>query len=339
MWCSYLFTAPGHIDRTDGWTRYIVAESIVKYGRPVIGEEYVGILGDLWVVPGLDNNYSFYGIGQSAAMVPLYILGRWIGSMTGGFGAASIEQVFVSFINTIVGALLAVAVFHLARNLGFRERTAFRLVLMVGFGTIVWVHTRDSYDHILETFCVTSSLAMLVYAMNHGASPLVLLGGGLLAAIGMVTRVSTAFAFPAFTLLLFIGLSDASPNWREARWWWQGARNWLWFSAGVLPGVILNLWYNAVRFGSWYVTGYEDRVPYWFSHPIWLGLANFLVSPGRGLLLYVPLVLALPFIIKGFWKHTPRFTLVIVVIVLTYVLMYAQFGGLGRWAWGPPRRL
>ena len=64
---------------------------------PVIGDEYVGVLGDLWVVPGVNNNYSFYGIGQSVSMVPLYLLGKWIGSLTGGFGAASIEQFFESF--------------------------------------------------------------------------------------------------------------------------------------------------------------------------------------------------------------------------------------------------
>lgn len=331
----YSITAPGHIWNTDGWTRYIVTESLVKYGRPIISEEYIGVLGDIWVVEGSSGDYySYYGIGQSLVMLPLYSLGRWIANSFGDLGAASLEQFFASFLNTFVGALLAIAVFQLARYLGYKERTALWVTILVAFGTIVWAHSRDNYDHLLEALCVVSSYTMLVVGVSRG-SLWCFLVAGLLAAVGLVTRMSTACAFPGFAILILFGEHISSVPLRDWNWWWLKIRRGLWFVVGILPGLLFNLWYNSMRFGSWGLTGYEQKAPEWFGNSIWLGMADFLVSPGRGLLPYVPLICALPLFYRPFWRRSAVFATAVLVTSVTYLLFYSQFGRLGLWSWGP----
>lgn len=331
----YLITAPGHIWNTDGWTRYIVTESLVTYGKPIISQQYIGVLGDIWVVKGVGGHYySYFGFGQSLALLPFYLLGNWTGMIVGDLGAISLEQFFASFLNSVVGALLAMSVFQLGRNLGYRDRTSLSVTLLVSFGTIVWAHSRDNYDHLLEALWVISVYAMLCYAVVHTSAPGYFCAG-LLASAGLVTRMSTACAFPGFAIVLLFGVQGFHPRISDWRWWRHRIREGLLFSAGILPGILFNLWYNFIRFGDWTMTGYEQKAPVWFGNSVWLGMADFLVSPGRGLLLYVPIVCALPLIFRSFWRRSAVFATAVLVTSVTYLLVYSQFGRLGLWSWGP----
>jgi hypothetical protein len=71
-----------------------------------------------------------------------------------------------------------------------------------------------------------------------------------------------------------------------------GARGAVLCAAGAAPAVAFQLWYNAVYFGQLSRTQFPMLEPALWSTPLWHGLAGVLVSPGRGLLVYSP-VLAL----------------------------------------------
>jgi len=99
--------------------------------------------------------------------------------------------------------------------------------------------------------------------------------------------------------------------------------------------------YNAVRFGSPLETGYEEAVRTGlgvglFETPFYLGAAGLLVSPGKGVLLFNPLlVLAMP----GAWalrRTRPRLATMIVGTLIVSVLLHGRCTTwAGDFTWGP----
>src|SRR5947209_13579432 len=59
---------------------------------------------------------------------------------------------------------------------------------------------------------------------------------------------------------------------------------------GVLPFVVIDLWYNWYRFESVTGTGHHEKL---FGYPPLQGAAGLLISPGKGLLWYCPTVVLL----------------------------------------------
>ena len=321
----YLITAPGRMWSTDGWTRYQVPVGLVDYGWPSVPPDQH--LGASWIVRGLDGkSYAYYGLGQSLAFVPLVAFGKAISQVTRN-PQVDWPSFTASFINSAVATVLAVAVFALTRQIGYSPRVALGTAGLCGFGTIVWAHSRDSFDHLLETLCLTTTLALLHAASNKKTAFLFVVAG-LVYGYGIMTRNSILFASPGIGLLLLLGPNQPQVERRVIH-------NSLLFTAGAIPGLWINLSYNAVRFGGLFITGYETKAPYWFGSPIWFGVATFLLSPGRGLLWYVPLTLFLPFLARPFYRRVSGLAISFAVIALAYLLLYSQFSGLGLWGWGP----
>jgi hypothetical protein len=321
----YLLTAPGYMWNTDGWTRYLVAVGLVEHGRPILPPSMLP--GSYWVVRGPDGSaYSYFGVGQSLAFVPFYLTGKGL-TLLAGAATADWPAVLASFLNSVVAALLAVAVFALTRGIGHSPRVALGAAALSGLGTIVWAHSRDNYDHMIETLCLTPTLAILVPALDRRSRRGCVIAG-LVFGCGLVTRLSIAFALPGLGLLLAGGPGRPRVTSRRLL---DGAL----FTVGALPAVAVVLLYNWSRFGRPFETGYETKAPHWLGMPIGNGAATLLVSPGRGLLWYVPLVLALPFLARWLYRRRPGLALSLLAISLGYLLAYSQFGGLGLWGWGP----
>jgi hypothetical protein len=325
----YLLTAPGRIPGTDAWTRYEVAIGLVEHGRPILPG--AADLGAHWVVRGTDGAaYSYYGIGQSLAFVPLYVLGTAVRDATGST-TRDWPAVLASFLGSLVGALVAVAVFALVRQAGYTERVGLGAAALCGLGTTVWGAARNNEDALIEALGLTASLAVLLAGLGR-RSPPALLGAGALYGLAVVTRLSAVFALPGIALLLADGARR--PCWRRGR-----LADAAWFAMGLAPAVLFVLWYNRQRFGSVLATGYHTKPLYWFGTPIHEGVAVLLVSPAVGLVWYVPLVLGLPLVVR--WSREPSagrsLGLAAGAIALGYLVGYGQFRGLGLgvWSWGP----
>lgn len=321
----YLLTAPGYMWNTDGWTRYLVAVGLAEIGRPILPPSMLP--GPHWVVRGPDGSaYSYFGVGQSLAFMPFYLAGKGLQHLAGA-STADWPAVLASFLNSVVAALLAVAVFALARGIGHSPRVALGTAALSGLGTIVWAHSRDNYDHMIETLSLTATLAILVPALDRRSRRGCVIAG-LVFGCGLVTRLSIAFALPGLGLLFAGGLGQPRVTGRRLL---DGAL----FTAGTLPAVAFVLVYNWSRFGRPFATGYETKPLYWFGMPILKGATAFLVSPGRGLVWYVPLVLAVPFLARWLYRRRPELALGLVAVSLGYLLGHSHFAGLGLWGWGP----
>jgi hypothetical protein len=133
---------------------------------------------------------------------------------------------------------------------------------------------------------------------------------------------------------------------------WELRRNWraLVLVAGVsvaasFPFGAVYLWYNYIRWGSIYFTGYGlafagngvSSAPVGILHesPL-VGLYGMFFSPGKSVFLYCP-----PLIVAalGFFRFTKRFRYVVLAMVLTILpslYLHAQMiSWAGDYAWGP----
>jgi hypothetical protein len=129
------------------------------------------------------------------------------------------------------------------------------LVALFGFSTqIWWVTTRGGVWHTGHLIATMLTLACLIELWGSRRAWLI----GFLAGAAFLTRAPLAFAIPFYALLL---AGDAV--WEPRKWPW---RNWVGLAGGVLPSIIFFFWYNDVRFGSPFESGYAlATLPAWLE--------------------------------------------------------------------------
>jgi hypothetical protein len=161
-----------------------------------------------------------------------------------------------SGINAALAAIdVAMAWWFLGR-VGLRSLVdRFWLVLLLGFSTqIWWVTTRGGVWHTGHLIATMLTLACLIELWGKRRPWLI----GLLAGAAFLTRAPLALAIPFYALLL-----AGDGIWEPRRWPW---RAWAGLIAGVVPSIVFFLWYNQVRFGSPFESGYAlATLPDWLE--------------------------------------------------------------------------
>ena len=181
------------------------------------------------------------------------------------------------------------------------------------------------------------------------------MGSALLAGLGLALAVATRYAnvalLPVFGLALLwyawqapLNVSGSQPlapevrqlrlvsEWRQR--FWHLVRSLLAFGVPVVLAGGLIAVYNVARYGHPLDTGYLPEES--FSGVWWQGILGQLLSPGRGLLLYAPvLLLALP-AAPALWRRHRAEALLAWGIILFHLLLYGKwFMWHGGYAWGP----
>ncbi len=169
---------------------------------------------------------------------------------------AQVADQWESGINATLAAIdVALAWWFLGR-VGVRSLVdRFWLVALLGFSTqIWWVTTRGGVWHTGHLIATMLTLGCLIELWGSRRAWLI----GLLAGAAFLTRAPLAFAIPFYALLL-----AGDEIWEPRRWPW---REWLLLAAGVLPTIVFFLWYNDVRFGSPFESGYAlATLPAWLE--------------------------------------------------------------------------
>jgi hypothetical protein len=105
------------------------------------------------------------------------------------------------------------------------------------------------------------------------------------------------------------------------------------FGVPLAACLALVLWHNAVRFGSPFDSGYSDEG---FTTPLYVGLYGLLLSSGKSIVLYSPIVLLAPPGLVFLWRWRPAEALLIGSLALVTLLYYAAWWAwYGGWSWGP----
>ena len=321
----YVLTSSGNSSDVtdDGVLRLAVTESILERGNFALPDE----LGKLVGIRGIDGNYyTHHGLGQSLLNIPFYVIGQWIGR----------PKFIVSLLGPLTCSLACVLLFHLALRVGHSLNTALSISLLTGLCTQLWPESKSPFNHNTETLFSLACVYLVWTGMETNRTRRVVLAGAALG-FAVITRATTLFWL--LPLLVFFVRSNSGQNGLQAQvrsLFKSGSA----FLCGLSPFLLLFFWYNAARFGSVLESGYSE----WarqrgfdnFSNPLWLGLIGELVSPGKGLFWYCPILLLACLGARSFLTRGHRIGVFVACATLFYLLFFAKYRAWhGDNAWGP----
>lgn len=330
-----IISAGGHIVVGDEETMYRLTQNMLVGRGVAVGSEnlvipaqgYDGfipskdeILPTTSAIPGNGGRtYSKYGLGQSFAAVPLFLIGSWLAQISGS--SIDLPRLIVSFLNALILAGCGILVVLTARLLGFHTRTARWLAVATLFSTFAWPY--------VKTFYPQPGVAVLLLGAFYSALSWRLTGRrywlwifSIIIIALLLFRISEIIALPAFMLYFAI----ISP--KERRWSWV-----LPMSIGILGGIVLTMAYNWIRFGSVLSTGYNEIA---WNMPVWIGLYGLLLSPGKGVLIYTPLLILSLLAWFYFRRRHNEEAWLIAGLWLSFLVFYSPYKyWTGGFNWGP----
>jgi hypothetical protein len=319
LFSVYLLTFSGAYHSSDEISMLAGTDSIARRGALDI--ELVRWMGEQQGSFGADGHlYSRKGIGTTLAALPHY----WLALQFERLG--NVQTAMLT--NGVVTAFTGLIVFLLVRRLTYGQGVALAVSLAFGLGTMAWPYARYLFSESLAGLGLMASAYFLLRFRDEGGPwYLVLAGTGL--GVALLARLNNAIVAPFLGLALLAYICQ-----RRGRQWRGFLRPVVLFGLPVLAALLITGWYNWARFGSPLTTGYLPEET--FSTPFLEGLYGLLLSPGRGLLWYNPLLFAallgwVPFL----RKHRTE-ALLVGAVVLSNVAFYASWY---LWwaghAWGP----
>jgi len=260
------------------------------------------------------HSFSRYPIGASLVALPFVWLADRVGQAAFGFdldaylrrrGSGATECVIASF----VVALTAVVIYSIGR-LFLDPRRSIVLALVFSFCTSAWsTASRALWQHGPSMLATSAALYVILRARER---PRLLPLAALPLAVSYVMRPTNSLSIAVWTL--YVALTD-----RRAL-----PRYLLWAAPIALPFLV----YNRAVLGAFFPEYYR---PEWNRG--WAeALAANLVSPGRGLLVYSPVVVFS--FLGAWWKHRARRWNGVDTAVLTIIaLHWLTISLLAPWNW------
>jgi hypothetical protein len=270
--------------------------------------------------------YSTYLLGQPLAIIAFDFIGsrlavheRWT------YGPTVLW--FDRLVGPLFGAALVVLFFVFGVRLGYGLRRSLILSAIFGFATSLWPDEQSVLEHTeVALFLLLALYGAFRFREQRAGWPALILSG-----VGIGGAAITRYQ-DAFIGALAVGLYLVLPGGPYAGVLGRVRRLAL-VGAGALPFVILDLWYNWVRFGTLLASGHKETV---FGYAIWKGALGLTISPGKGLLWYSPVIFLLVLAGPRFFRRFPTLTVAMAAGVLGFVLLY---GYVTYWhgdpAWGP----
>lgn len=215
-------------------------------------------------------------------------------------------------------AAASVALFYLLLRRRAGPRSALLLTFAYAFGTTTWVISGQAlWQHGVGELLVVSALLLLTGTCTPGR----------VVAAGLVLGLITCNRPPDIIIAAALGAYGL---------WW--ARRWapLLVTAAMLPAVpllVYNLGYVGHLAGAYGLVG--DRQ--YFGHDVPSGLAGLLFSPTKGLLVFSPFLMFVPFCVPTLLRddETRGLAIAALVAVVLQLLVYAKADWRQGISWGP----
>jgi len=343
FFCLYLFTSPAKLPGGDEAILLGVADRVAHYGFS-------------WLPPGMNftktfssygfypDGFSKYGLGQS--LIDMAVTEAFRGAKKARDAQAFIFSVLnVYALAAFTGALINVLFFLTALKLGLRPGTGFFLTLVLGVTTMVWPYSQTLFsDPTLGLLWLLALFAFLSYKTSGRRFWLAVAGGAV--GFAVLTKIVAAYAVPIFgAYFLYLAAGEhRSAKDSGARSPLAGpCRSAAWFLIPLLAMGYAVLWYNRLRYGSYFALGYLDGRTYdlrdtmfGFNVAFPVGLYGQLLSSGKGFFFYNPSTLLAFFGWRDFYRRHPAEGLVLLSMIVGMVAIYSTwYGWHGDWSWGP----
>lgn len=281
------------------------------------------------------KTYSQYGPGVSIIALPFAALGRLLAHVTpdppirraDGFPSASTEILVTMLAPAFATAASAALLFLASALLGLGRLPALFVGLGLVFCTPVW-HFGRTFMSEPFSLLVFSAFAYACAAAAQGRT--LRLGWLTLAVVGLpLLRPGSAVFLPL--LVAVVGAAQLEGGTSRS----AVTRTTAILTAASAAGVALVAYYNVLRFGSVFETGYRGAGTA-FTTPFLTGLKGFLVSPGKGVFLYAPVALLAVLGMPALWRRSRSMALLVGGLFLAHLLLYSRYAfWWGGGSWGP----
>jgi len=323
---ALLLVAPGALSGFDGQSMFGVTRSVVEHWDVTVHDAVIG-------VPGLGGRYySKFGPGQSLLAIPLYLVGRALEAVVPSWYRPELPGLVSSLLPALAIAFTAALLVLAAVELGASLRGALLLGIVYAVASPAGVYATLWFSEPL-TACATLAA---VYLLLRDRDRLTLwrpLLAGVATALAVCTRLESLLFAPP--LLLYAALPRRARLPRAAA-----------FALPLAVALIGLALYNAARFGSPLETGYSEGLGSAMrdTHPphtlasLAEGLYGLLISPGKGLLEYAPVLLLAPLGAAMLWRRRRRPELLLLLTVFALDLVAhanVLIRWVGGWSWGP----
>jgi hypothetical protein len=212
--------------------------------------------------------------------------------------------------------------------------------LLYGFCTVAFPHSRTFFSEptvVLGLVWALYRLYRLDYLRRnneccHSIYPgreVLYAGAGM--ALMLLTRSDSVFLLCGVGLYALFLVNTTSSSFSQ-RFMRTGL-------LGLFPMLAVGaiLYANYWRFGSVFSTGYEDQAGgFAFDTPLLYGLRGFLLSPGRSIFVFSPLLLLAPWGFYHLWKREKALCLTIFICGGMHLIAMSTWRNWGGgWDWGP----
>jgi hypothetical protein len=228
--------------------------------------------------------YSKNTAGQALLALPLVVTGD-LAATAAGFQGPRRElaaRFVVSFFNAAVAAALLAALYVSLRRMRVAAPHALAASVMLGFTTPLWIYAKSFMAEPVEALGLLLALAGAARAGASASRAEAQAGEGE-AALGAFLAVSAKLGMLPIVITCLMATGLRRP------------RAWLVPLGGVLAALVGHAIYNALRFGTPFETGYGAQASLSaFSTPLWVGGYGLLLSSGKGVVWFAPMVWLAP---------------------------------------------
>jgi hypothetical protein len=324
-------------------------------------------------VTGEVRQFAKFGLGQSLAALPGVALGRMLAPVvpeaerglfdtpfdvpTGfdparvfpgenplrwrwdDWSAAGWPNAFETFAASLTNAVLMAAViavlFSIACELGYALRPALGMALVAGLATPLLVYAKTFFSEPLAALALLCFFGLAIRASRLERGTYGFAASGFALGIAILAKIAHLVLVPPSILLIAALVWRREKSFRETADAHHRVLAGTAFLLGLGVPLAMIAGYNFVRFGTVFETGYAGEASRWTT-PFLEGFLGLLVSPGRGLLVFAPVLLValavLPRFARRHLLEAGFVALSFAVLLCFYARWYMWEGG---WCWGP----
>lgn len=329
FWSLFALTNSG-FDTSEAGYHYRVAMQIVRHGQLGFDTPQGGVF---YLAPN-GRTYGAHEIGNTIFMLPTalvnVVIENTLSPNVRQEYISRLHQFILSFQASVYSAITATTFFGILQTkFSLGKITSFLATLCLAITTYFWTYSRNLFDGVLCTTLLTLSFFLIIQYRQKNKW-FYLVGCFICLGFGLITRLSMLFAIlVSLGYLVSIYRSSLAIRVREV------------FLALItlLPFVVWQCWYNHLRTGIFYKSPVQTAAyagNNGLDGNILVGLFGLLLSPGKSLFIYAPLLILSIFLFKRFYKEHRQEAIYIAALTILWFLLHAKLRSwYGAWGWGP----
>jgi hypothetical protein len=315
----YVLVASGHVQTYDVAETISVSQQWADTGHFWI-TGYPPIPGGGSVAGVGGHLYAAHDIGMSLLFLPVSLLQHW------GLVAPTLANLLYTLLDPLVVALTCTVFFLFQFRLTGRRGVAVASALILGLATVVLPYAHVAFD-AAPTMFLTLLCFYLLYRAQAAPVTWRYLAAGCAAGGTVLLRVDSAILVAVACLWVLVRLLPAGL---------RAAKDLVAWFLPLVAALAVTMAYDWTRFGSVTDNGHHDDPATKLAGSLLTGLAGQLVSPGKGIVFFAPVVVVALLGWRRFAREQRWFAGAVGLAALGYLVFHAMLvNWSGAQAWGP----